>query len=426
MTASTSSPLRVLVVAPRVPWPLAHGGHLRLYNFLKQLGATARITLAVPQPADDWEHMPPGVEVVGMTAEHATDQHAADASVPWLFRRAWQYFGCDPRARAWLRANAHRDQFDVALLYGLATGRYFPLLHVPVVWDAVDEGVLYELRDARRRGWRRWPATLRTAAFCAALEHSVCRRVVATTLASPLDAVYARCWAGGARITAITNGVDLDYFRPATRQPDPNTVAFVGAFDFPPNVEAATRFATRVWPHLHAANPDRRFVIVGRQPGPEIHALTDIGGIEIHGDVPDVRPLLERATVVVVPTRLGGGVKNKVLEACAIGRPVVASPRALAGLCARHDEDVLCAESLDDWLNQITWLFEHPAQAAEIGARGHAWVRRAHDWRKLTRKLHRLLAEAAGRTPAPADALPTASSPPHIPAHTIQEEVACL
>jgi glycosyltransferase involved in cell wall biosynthesis len=113
--------------------------------------------------------------------------------------------------------------------------------------------------------------------------------------------------------------------------------------------------------------------------------------------VADVRPCLSRASVVIVPTRLGGGLKNKVLEACAMERPVVASPRALAGLSAQRGRDVLCAGDDDAWVRHVAHLLTHPEVARRIAKDGQSWVRRAHRWPVLTERLRTLLTEAAWR-----------------------------
>jgi glycosyltransferase involved in cell wall biosynthesis len=400
MTAYGPRALRVLVVARREPWPLNSGGRLRLYNFLKHLVRDAAVTLVLPEEPVDVAHLPDGLRVVNTAAapyalREGESRRAGTAEPAWITQRARRHFGyCRPLFR-WLEANAQPARFDVALLFGAVAGQYIDAVHIPAVWDAVDELVLYTVRDAGRRGVGRWPRTARAAALYAMLERHVAQKAHATIFASPVDASYARRWAGGAAVESISNGVDFDYFRGPTQASEPGTVAFVGSLSFPPNVEGIVRFATRIWPRVQSGAANRRLLIVGREPAAAVRALGQLPGVALHADVPDVRPYLARAAAVVVPTQLGGGVKNKVLEACAMRRAVVAGPRALAGLSARPGVDVLCASDEADWRRHLTRLLERREFAAQIASNGYEWVRQAHDWSRLTGRLRDVLSDAA-------------------------------
>lgn len=399
--------LRVLVVAGREPWPLNGGGRLRLHHFVKWLARDAAVTLALPYPAQHAEQLPPTVHTVNMAAMSANHAARRRVQTPAVARRMQQHFGAEPAVEHWLHTHARHSQFDVALLYGAVTGQYIDAVRVPAVWDAVDELVLYTVRDTAGRKLQRWPTAIRAAAQYAVFERHVARHARATVFTSTVDASYARRFVGRARVETITNGVDFSYFRGPTQAPQPGTVVFVGSLTFPPNVDGITWFTTRVWPHLRPSS-QHRLLIVGREPVADVRALVHRPGVEVHADVADVRPYLSRASVVIVPTRLGGGVKNKVLEACAMGRPVVASPRALGGLNARRGTDVICASGESSWLHHVERLLQQPTVAAAIGANGRRWVQQEHRWPDLAQRLGSLLTWAASsrRTssavPAPA------------------------
>jgi glycosyltransferase involved in cell wall biosynthesis len=392
LTGTRDNALRVLVVAGREPWPLNSGGRLRLHYFLRCISQQAAVTLALPGPTQHAEYLPRPTRLVDMHAPEPKSPAGGMPASAWILRRVHRHYGCDPATLKWLARHAHPGNFDVALLFGAVTGQYVDALRVPAVWDAVDELVLYTIRDAERRGWRAWLRVARAASLYTAFERHVARKCAATIFASTVDASYARRWAGNAQVAAISNGVDFGYFRV------PGTVAFVGSLSFPPNVEAVLRFTTRVWPRLRAGRPGRRLLIVGRDAVEAVRRLRHHPQVEVHADVPDIRPFLARACVAVVPTRLGGGVKNKVLEACALARPVVASPRALAGLGARRGVEVLCAGSDRDWVRKLTRLLEDPTAARTVGENGRRWVEREHHWPRLAQQLLALLAQAAHET----------------------------
>ncbi len=389
MSGPQSRPLRVLVVAAREPWPLNSGGRIRLYHILRGLCRETDVTLALMEPAQHAAHLPPDLRIAEMSGG-GCGAVGPEPAVPWVVRLARRHFGTQPAVFRWLAQHATPQRFDAALLYGAVTGQYAGAVRVPTVWDPVDELVLYTVRDAARHGIGRWAPAARGAALYALFERHVARHSFATIFASGVDASYARRWIGDARVATISNGVDFAYFAGPTRPPAAGTVAFVGSLSFPPNVEAMTRFVGRIWPHVRAGGPERRLLIVGRAPVPAVRELARVPGVAVHADVADVRPFLSEAAVVVVPTHLGGGVKNKVLEACAMRRPVVASPRALAGLTARRGQDVLCAARVETWVQQV----HRPSQSLKLVASGR------------THRLGQQVAARAGQHQAGNDGLP--------------------
>jgi len=398
MRAARADRLRVLVVAAREPWPLNSGGRLHLHNVLRQLASRAEVTLALPRAPEYRDRMPEGISIE--TISGRVDGYAASADghdyspVRWLASR---HFGPRRTVAAWVAANARPERHDVVMLNGAVFGQFVAHCHVPVVWNPQDELVLHTLRDVRPGQWRRRPKTLRHALLYAAYERSVSRRAAATIYVSSVDAGYARRWSGRARIEIVRNGVDFDYFRPAEQAPSPGTVTFVGSLEFPPNIDGITFFARAVWPLILRRGGGRRLLVVGRRPVAAVRRLTEMEGVELHPNVPDVRPYVRAAGVVIVPTRKGGGLKNKILEACAMRRAVVASPRALGGLSARVGRDVLMAETPRKWAAQVCRLLDNPDQARQIAGAGYQWVRAQHGWSRTGDRFHEILAAAAGQ-----------------------------
>lgn len=386
--------MRVLVVAAREPWPLNSGGRLHLYNVLEQLARRADVTLALPRPAEHRNHLPAGVRVETPRASASATRAARRGTMSPIDHLVRRHFGHNPALETWIRREARPDRFDVALLNGAVLGQHVSAFSVPVVWNPQDELVLPTVRAAQFGGWRSWPAALPRLALYAWFEREVSRRAAATVYVSRIDATYARRWNGAARVEVIQNGVDLDYFQPSAEPPRPGTVVFVGSLEFSPNVDGVLDFARRVWPRILAAGPGRRLLVVGRRPVSKVRALAAAPGIELAADVPDVRPYLSRASAVVVPIRQGAGLKNKVLEACAMRRPVVTNPRALGGLSARPGRDVLCAAEPRQWVAQVGRLLEQSRYAASIARRGHEWVQRAHRWSATGRRFYKVLAAA--------------------------------
>jgi sugar transferase (PEP-CTERM/EpsH1 system associated) len=201
----------------------------------------------------------------------------------------------------------------------------------------------------------------------------------AVTLVGEAEADLYRQFCAPGDVQAITNGVDLDYFRPGPEADGPVGV-FVGALDYLPNVDGAGWFCREVWPEVRRRRPDARFLLVGRRPAPAVRRLADLPGVELVGQVPDVRPHVVRASVAVVPLRIARGVQNKVLEALAMAKPTVASPQTLAGLKARPGTHLLRASSPAEWAQAVLRLFDDAALRHRLGAAGRRYVEENHCW----------------------------------------------
>ncbi len=174
--------------------------------------------------------------------------------------------------------------------------------------------------------------------------------------------------------------------------------------DYWPNVDAVTWFAAEVLPRLRETRPQLRLHIVGRSPTAEVRALAADPGVVVSGTVPDVRPYLQHAAVVVAPLRLARGVQNKILEAMAMGRPVVAASACVEALTAEPGREILDAATADEYLRCIELLLQAPDRAAAIGQAGRVHVQRAYTWPAHLAVLDRQLAALRPAAPGPAPA----------------------
>ena len=190
-----------------------------------------------------------------------------------------------------------------------------------------------------------------------------------------------------ARVEAMDNGVDTAYFDPDAAHASPFAageipLVFTGAMDYWPNVDAVSWFAAEVLPRLREKRPQLRFHIVGRAPTAAVRALAAVAGagVVVRGTVPVVRPYLQHAAVVVAPLRLARGIQNKILEAMAMGRPVVAATACVEALTADPGREILDAATADDYLRCIDLLLQAPDRAAAMGNAGRVRVQRSYTW----------------------------------------------
>ena len=187
-----------------------------------------------------------------------------------------------------------------------------------------------------------------------------------------------------APIESLSNGVDADFFAPVSQRASPFaadelSLVFTGAMDYWPNADAVIWFAAEVLPLLRQDFPTLRFHIVGRNPTAAVLALQS-ETIHVTGTVPDVRPYLQHAAAVVAPLRLARGIQNKVLEAMAMGRPVVAAATCVQAITAEAGVDLLAASEAADYASGLRRLLNSALDAARIGAAGRACVLANYSW----------------------------------------------
>jgi glycosyltransferase involved in cell wall biosynthesis len=192
----------------------------------------------------------------------------------------------------------------------------------------------------------------------------------------------------GLPVDVVPNGVDLERFVPVGGRPKAAAVLFTGSLDYPPNAEGILWFATEVLPRLRARQPEVRLTIVGRNPPRRVRALAADPTVEVTGRVDDLKPYHEAAAVAVAPLRSGSGTKLKVLEALAVGRPLVATAVAAEGIAVVDGVHLLVRDDPDEFARAVAELLEDPARGAALAAAGRRLVVERYDWDALADRMH--------------------------------------
>lgn len=268
---------------------------------------------------------------------------------------------------------------------------------------------IVDLVDVDSAKWRAYAETgrgpmrlvhAREARRMEALEARVGRECDWSTLVSAEEAaLFTRLVPDcAAKVRAISNGVDSDYFDPAQTfappyPPDGPLYVFTGAMDYPPNIDAVVWFAETVLPLIRLRRPDARFAVVGSNPSPAVQALAGSPGVCVTGRVPDVRPYLAQAAAAVAPMRIARGIQNKVLEAMAMARPVVTTPDGLEGIGAVAGIEVLVAADAAGFAAGC--LQAATPEAASIGRAARARVLADYVWAERLRGFDALLGAPA-------------------------------
>lgn len=265
-------------------------------------------------------------------------------------------------------------------------------LPAPLVVDSIDEPMLRELRalsggSLRSKAehlyglWRFWK-----------YERKELARAAQNIYVSEVDALMYRRFFPDRPVAVIPNGVDIDHFSPGPAPVSTRTVAFEGNMNFAPNVDGARRLVNEILPLARRRMPALEVVLVGRDPAPEVAELAG-PGVFVTGTVSDIRPHLRQAGVFACPLRLGSGIKNKVLQAWAMARPVVATSASLGGLAAQDGRNILVRDTPQGFADAIVDLIENPAMAGALGAAGRRTVEEEYSWTRQAKRLETLLDE---------------------------------
>lgn len=180
----------------------------------------------------------------------------------------------------------------------------------------------------------------------------------------------------------IPNGVDIEHFTPTGYEPDEPVFLFIGNYDYAPNLDAALRLVRDIFPRLKEVVPQARLYLVGGNPPPELLAYAS-ESVELPGRVPDVRSYFEFSMIFISPLRMGAGIKNKILEAMAMQKPIVATPLSCDGIPAVNGQHVLMGLTDDDLIRHVIQLLKSPKQRQQLAQNGRQLVEQRFTWRRV-------------------------------------------
>lgn len=192
-------------------------------------------------------------------------------------------------------------------------------------------------------------------------------------------------------VDVISNGIDLESFQIADTAREPSTLLFVGNYEYPPNQDAVKLLVEDIFPRVRAHIPDATLQLVGNKPPDWMQAYAN-DQIEVTGRVPDVQPYLARGTVFVCPLRIGAGLKNKVLEALAMGIPVVATPLSVDGIDVIHGKSAWITD-VDTIADGVIHILEQPSLQHSLSQNGRAVIEATYSWAKTASQYERLYDE---------------------------------
>lgn len=227
-------------------------------------------------------------------------------------------------------------------------------------------------------------------------ERLLAKRAALEIVCGPDDEIFLRWWVKrDMPIEVLVNGVDVDYFAPdaAAERAAAPTLIFCGAMDYNPNIDALRWYFGEVHDMLRRGAPNLEFWIVGKNSTPEILAYAQKPGVTVTGGVPDVRPYYRRAWLQVVPLRIGGGTRLKIVESLCIGTPVVSTAIGAQGLDLEHDHEILLANSAPEFIHQTIRALRDAPLRQRLQEAGMAVAQNRFSWKRIGGRLRQIYAE---------------------------------
>lgn len=377
--------MNILVVSTQWPFPTRSGVTTRIYQLVRELAARHDVTLLSYARAED-------AEGVAALSEELPVRVVQREPRSRMAKRSAQL-----RSIVSLRPFAARDAYSVEMqraLDELCAEQTFDFVQLestvlaglsvpPGPKVVIDEhNIEYEIFQRVCAGEsslaRRMFNQLEYLRF-RRFEQRCWRRIDGCVVTSEREAPVVGAHAPGTPTAVVPNGVDVDSFVPSCDPVEPRTVVFNGTLDYRPNLDAVQYLLDQVWPLVLNRCPDARLEIVGYASPEDVRRLRR-PGVVFTGQVPDVRTYLQRAAVIAVPVRMGGGTRLKIVEALALGKAIVSTSLGCEGIAVRDEEHLLIADDAQAFAAKTAELFAEPARREALGRAGRALAEAAYSW----------------------------------------------
>lgn len=399
--------MRVLVIDEEFPYPLDSGKRIRSYQLLSRLASRCEIDYLAYGTTQS--------ESFAAIEKARMHPHPVFANLPpqsgpgFYLRLLGNLFSRYPYIVSRHYSQLFQHQLDAAvdkIKPDLILCEWTP--YAVFVMDITDIPRVIVAHNIEHRIWQRYyeyeESALkkwyigRQASKVAAFEKKIFSMVEGAVAVSDEEADELRTLNPKLRVEVVENGVDLDYFTPARDDSERESLVFVGAMHWRPNQDAVTYFVEEIFPRIRQQRPDVTFTIVGQGPPPHIQKLGSLPGVCVTGRVEDVRSYVKAATVFVVPLRIGGGTRLKILEALAMTKAVVATSVGAEGLAVADGVHLMIADGAEPFAERIDRLLRDRALRRELGERGRKLVEEQYGWDRLAGKLEKFLHEVIRNT----------------------------
>jgi hypothetical protein len=389
--------MNILYLCHRFPFPPKRGGKIRPFNMIRHLSASGhQVTVCslARSPGEAEEGQGIAAYCAGFEMGHVKEWVQAARMVvrlPLPTPSSMGYF-YSPELAARVRELLASMTWDLIFVHCSSVAPY--VAHVKNVPKILDFGDMDSQKWLEYANYKPFPLSLGyrlEGAKMLAAEKRLARRFDLCTATTRAEWETLNAYETGADTDWFPNGVDTDFFCPGDEPYDAETISFIGRMDYYPNQECMARFCEQTWPLLKHRRPGLKLLIVGADPSPAMRKLGDLPGVTVTGSVPDVRPLIRKSAVMVAPLNIARGTQNKILEAMAMGVPVVTSPIAAGGVDAQAGTHFLVADTPQAYAQAILAIVDNPAERDRLAAQGRQRMLTHHAWPRSMARLDGLI-----------------------------------
>lgn len=400
--------MKILFLQKRILYPANTGGRIRTLNIVRHLARWHDVTyLCNVQPEDSpyLDQMASlGVRLVTIPWQETprnSPRFYVDlvknlfSSLPFNVAKDF-----DPALRARAEELLEKDTFDLLIcdFVQMAQNAIGLKAKTNLLLQHNVEAQIFERHGTTGGSWLRRCYMAHQSRKMKDYESRAGRHFAAIVAVSEQDKQLFQKRYGWGHVHTIDTAVDTEYFQPNGQPVNDMRVVFVGSLDWLPNEDAVQFFSRQIWPLVRRFHPQAEFQIVGRNPSRAVTRLSRIAGVSIVGTVPDVRPYLAEAAVVVVPLRVGGGTRIKIFEAMAMGKPVVSTSIGAEGLNVEPGRHFVLADSVDQFRRQVCELLTDHDRRHRVGREARNIVQTSYSTETVARQFDnvcRLVLESA-------------------------------
>ena len=385
--------MNILYLCHRFPYPPKRGGKIRPFNMIRHLSARGhQVTVCSlarsAEEAKDAQGISPycaGFEIGHVTEWVQVARMVLRLPLPTPSSMGFFY---SPELAGHVARLLRSKKWDLIFVHCSSVAQYVE--HVQDVPKMLDFGDMDSQKWFEYANYKPFPLSLGyrlEGAKMLAAEKRLARRFDLCTATTRAEWETLKDYGTGADTDWFPNGVDAAFFCPVDESYNADTISFIGRMDYYPNQECMARFCEQTWPLLKSQRPTMQLLIVGADPSPAMRKLGDLSGVTVTGSVPDVRPYIRGSALMVAPLNIARGTQNKILEAMAMGVPVVTSSIAAGGVDADAEAHLLVADTPQDCAQAIMRIVDNPMERARLAVAGRQRMLSHHAWPRSMERL---------------------------------------
>jgi len=389
--------MNILYLCHRFPFPPKRGGKIRPFNMIRHLSASGHnVTVGSltrsPEEAEEGRGIAPYCTDFKMGPVKAWTQIARMiVRLPTPIPSSMGFFHSPALSEQVQRLLALK-KWDLIFVHCSSVAQYVE--HVGNIPKILDFGDMDSQKWLEYANYKSFPLSLGyrlEGVKMLAAEKRLARSFDLCTATTRAEWETLNSYGTRADTDWFPNGVDADFFCPSEDAYDPETISFIGRMDYYPNQECMTRFCEQTWPLLRGLRPNMKLLIVGADPSPAMRRLGDLPGVTVTGSVPDVRPFVRGSALMVAPLNIARGTQNKILEAMAMGVPVVTSTIAAGGVDAESVNHFLVADTPQTCAEAIMTIVDNPQERKRLAQAGRARMLSHHAWPRSMERLDKII-----------------------------------